>query len=329
MPFSAQVVRRARARLAQEKADKESLYNRNLAEAYRSVPRLTEIDMDLRKSMVLAAQTVFTQGQEARNAMEQVRIANQALQKERAALVAANFPADFLDETPICENCGGNGYIGSTMCRCLEKLCLQEQRLEIASLTSGAERFDTFRLDYYSANPDSRYGASPRMIMGKVFDYCQRYAENFSYGSGNLLFVGNTGLGKTFLSACIANEVAMQGYSVAYESAPHLIANMEKARFESDMDGREQAQKYAECDLLIIDDLGTEMPGNFVTAALYSLINDRLLKGKSMIISTNLNIEEIAQRYSPQIASRLQGGFKGLTFVGEDIRVLKSRGALV
>ncbi len=329
MPYSAQVVRRARARLAQEKADKESLYQQHLAEAYRAVPRLREIDMDLRKSMALVAQMVFTQGQEARDAMEQVKTANQALQQERAALVAANFPAGYLDETPICKNCGGNGYVGSTMCRCLETICWQEQRLEIARLTSGAERFDTFRLDYYSANPDSRYGASPRTIMGKNFDYCKRYAENFSYGSGNLLFVGNTGLGKTFLSACIANEVARQGYSIAYESAPNLIAKLEKARFESDADSREQTQKYADCDLLIIDDLGTEMPGNFVTAALYSLINDRLLGGKSMIISTNLNIEEIAQRYSPQIASRLQGGFKGLTFVGEDIRVLKNRGVLV
>ena len=329
MPYSAQVVRRARARLAQEKADKESLYQQRLYEAYRSLPRLRQIDMDLRKSMALAAQTVFVQGQDARDAMEQVKTANLALQQERAALIAENFPKGFLDDSPICENCGGNGYVGSAMCHCLESLCRQEQRLEIARLTSGAERFDTFRLDYYSAKIDSRYGASPRLIMGKVYDYCRRYAENFSLDSGNLLFIGNTGLGKTFLSACIANEVALQGYSIAYESAPHLIGKLEKARFQSDEDCREETQKYNDCDLLIIDDLGTEMPGNFVTAALYSLINDRLLNNKSMIISTNLNIEEIAQRYSPQIASRLQGGFKNLTFVGEDIRVLKNTGALV
>ena len=141
--------------------------------------------------------------------------------------------------------------------------------------------------------------------------------------------MGNTGLGKTFLSACIANVVAEQGFSVVYESAPQLIAKLEKARFNPQEDSQAQVQKYNECDLLIMDDLGTEMPGNFVTAALYSLLNDRLLNDKSTIISTNLNIEEIAQRYSPQIASRLQGGYKGLTFVGEDIRVLKNRGVLV
>lgn len=329
MPYSAQIVRQARARLAEKKADKESLYQQRLVQAYQTLPRLKEIDLDLRKSMALAAQTVFHQGEEARQAMEQVKQANLALQQERKSLIAANFPADFLDETPVCSNCGGNGYVGSAMCHCLAALCRQEQQAELSRLTSGAERFDTFRLDHYSDRTDSRYGASPRVIMKKNLEYCQRYAKAFSHGSGNLLFVGNTGLGKTFLSACIANEVAQQGYSIAYESAPHLIAKLEKDRFSPDGSSHEQVEKFTQCDLLIIDDLGTEMPGNFVTAALYSLINDRLLNNKSMIVSTNLNIEEIAKRYSPQIASRLQGGFKGLTFVGEDIRVMKSRGVLV
>lgn len=329
MPYSTQIVSRARARLAQAKADKESLYQRNLYEAYQRFPRLKEIDLELRKSMALIAQTVFNKDPEREVTVEQIKQANQALQKERAALVATNFPAGHLDDAPVCPNCGGNGYIGSAMCPCLQELCRQEQQLELSRLTTGAERFDTFRLDFYSANTDSRYGASPRLIMSKNFDYCKRYAENFAHGSGNLLFVGNTGLGKTFLSACIANAVAEQGFSVAYESAPHLIAKLEKARFNPQEDSQAQVQKYNDCDLLIIDDLGTEMPGNFVTAALYSLLNDRLLNEKSTIISTNLNIDEIAQRYSPQIASRLQGGFKALTFVGEDIRVLKNRGVLV
>ena len=329
MPYSADIVRRARARLAQQKADKESVYRQHLAHAYDAVPRLKEIDLSLRKSMALVVQTVFDKSDEAREAMLQVKLANMELQKEREALVSGNFPPDFLDESPVCTNCGGSGYVGSSMCHCLTALCQQEQKAEITRLTSGAERFDTFRLDYYSDVTDSRYGASPRVIMKKNLEYCQRYAQSFAHGSGNLLFVGNTGLGKTFLSACIANVVAQQGHSVAYESAPHLIAKLEKDRFNPDEASHEQVRKFSECDLLIIDDLGTEMPGNFVTAALYSLINDRLLNDKSMIISTNLNIEEITKRYSPQIASRLQGGFKGLTFVGEDIRVLKSRGVLV
>ena len=162
--------------------------------------------------------------------------------------------------------------------------------------------------------------------MERNFQIVRRYASFFSPASGNLLFVGGTGLGKTFLSACVARTVADRGYSVVYESSSHLFSKLEQAKFSPNEENRREAEKFASCDLLIIDDLGTEMPGQFVTAALYSLVNDRLLAGKPMVSSTNLNVDEMSRRYSPQIASRLHGGFTGLTFVGEDIRILKNRG---
>ena len=162
--------------------------------------------------------------------------------------------------------------------------------------------------------------------MERNFRTCRSYALTFSQHSGNLLFVGGTGLGKTFLSACIAKTVTDRGYSVVYETAGRLFAKLERAKFSGDEEARKEVEKYDKCDLLIIDDLGTEMPGQFVTAALYSLVNERLLENKPMVISTNLNVDEMARRYSPQIASRLHGGFNRLTFVGEDIRVLKSKG---
>ena len=326
MAYSKAVVHRARQRLAQAKADRESENLQNLQTAYEQIPRLREIDRMLRRSMALAAQAVFTQGGDAQLAMEQVRDANLALQWERQSLISEHFGPDFLDESPICSLCGGSGYVGSAMCECLQELCRQEQKREVALLAGSGERFEKFRLEYYSDRIDSKYGASPRTIMEHNFNICRKYAHNFGPGSGNLLFVGGTGLGKTFLSACIAAVVAERGFSVAYESAQHLFAKLEKNRFSPDEESREQVQNLENCDLLIIDDLGTEMPGNFVTAALYNLVNDRLLGRKPMIISTNLNVEEAARRYSPQIASRLQGSFKGLTFVGEDIRVLKNRG---
>jgi DNA replication protein DnaC len=158
------------------------------------------------------------------------------------------------------------------------------------------------------------------------FRNCRSYAGIFTENSGNLLFIGGTGLGKTFLSACIARAVADRGYSVAYETASHLFSKLERAKFSADEEARKEVEKFSRCDLLIIDDLGTEMPGQFVTAALYSLVNDRLLEGKPMLISTNLNVDELSRRYSPQIASRLHGSFSRLTFVGEDIRVMKNRG---
>jgi len=326
MAYSAEVVKRARARLAQAKEDRESENRQHLAEAYARVPRIREIDMLLRRTMAQAAQAAFLRGSDGREMMEQVRQENLGLQRERAALAAEYFEEGFLDDSPICEKCGGSGYVGSTMCECLRELCRQEQKKEVSILSGSKETFNQFRLEYYSDKVDSRFGASPRMIMERTFQTCRRYAMMFTMDSGNLLFVGGTGLGKTFLSACVARTVADRGYSVMYESAAHLFAKLEQAKFAPTEESRREAAKYTECDLLIVDDLGTEMPGQFVTAALYSLLNDRLLANKPMVISTNLNVEEISRRYSPQIASRLHGSFQRLTFVGEDIRVQKNRG---
>lgn len=325
MAYSAEVLRRARQTLSRLKTDKESEYQQHLQEAYGKLPRLREIDLELRRTMTLAAQTVFTQGGDARAAMEQIKEANLALQAEREALVQ-QLPAGFLDENGVCDKCGGSGYMGASMCGCLERLCRIEQRKKLSRLTSGQETFEDFRLDYYPERIDRMYGASPRDIMSKTLQVCRRYAQSFAPGAGNLLFVGGTGLGKTYLSACVANALTDRGFSVAYETATSLFSKLEKDRFSPNETTREEAGELFECDLLIIDDLGTELPGNFVTAAFYNLLNDRLLADKSMLISTNLNIDEIAKRYSPQIASRLQGSFKGLTFVGEDIRLLKNRG---
>ena len=326
MAYSAEVVKRARARLAQAKEDRESENRQHLAEAYAKVPRIREIDMQLRRTMAEAAQAAFLQGNDGRELMEQVKQKNLGLQRERASLAAAYFEEGYLDDSPICDNCGGSGYVGSQMCECLRELCRQEQKKEVSILSGSKETFNQFKLDYYSDKIDGRFGTSPRILMERNFQNCKRYALTFTPDAGNLLFVGGTGLGKTFLAACVARAVADRGYSVIYETSGHLFAKLEKAKFSPSEENRREAEKFTECDLLILDDLGTEMPGQFVTAALYSLLNDRILAGKPMLITINLNVEEMGRRYSPQIASRIYGGFTGMTFLGEDIRVLKNRG---
>ena len=323
MAYSADVVRAARQKLDSLRADRDSQNRQRLLDAYASVPRLREIDMLLRQTMTQAARAAFMKGADAQATMEQARQENLALQTEREQLVASHFTPGWLDETPLCPHCGGTGYLGSHMCSCLEQLCRQEQLQQVANLVGSNEQFANFRLDYYPDRVDPKFGASPRLLMEKTFKICQRFAQGFGPGSGNLLFVGGTGLGKTFLSACIARTVAERGYCVAYETASHLFSKLEQNRFSPSEETRAQAARLVSCDLLIIDDLGTELPGQFVTAALYNLLNDRLMAGKSMVISTNLNIDEMARRYSPQIASRMQGSFTRLTFVGEDIRVMK------
>lgn len=326
MAYSAEVVRRARARLAQAKEDRESENLEHQAVAYAQVPRLREIDRQLRLTMAKAAQAAFSQGLDGEGAMNKVREENLALQQERTRLVREHFEEGYLDDSPICDQCGGSGYVGTNMCECLRELCRQEQKKELTLLSSGHESFNQFRLDYYPERYDPRYGGSAREIMELTCKRCREYASFFSQNSGNLLFVGSTGLGKTFLAACIARVVADRGYSVVYENAPVLFEKLEKARFSPSEENTREVEKFYKCDLLIIDDLGTEMPGQFVTAALYKLLNDRLLSGRPMLVTTNLNVDEAAKRYSPQISSRLYGDFRRLTFVGEDIRVKLNRG---
>ena len=320
MAYSAEVLSRARARLAMAKEDRESENREHTQIAYTRVPRLREIDRLMRGTMAKAAQAAFIQGEDAAELLDQARRENLSLQQERAELIALHFEEGYLDDSPICENCGGSGYVGSQMCECLRELCRQEQKKELTFLSVGRESFDQFRLEYYPERDNIR------AIMEKTYQACRRYAMGFSEKSPSLLFSGDTGLGKTFLSACIARTVADNGYSVMYETAGHLFANLERAKFSGDEQARREGEKYLQCDLLIVDDLGTEMPGQFTTSALYGLINDRLLAGKPTIISTNLTSDEFAQRYNRQIASRLRGSYVRMPFLGEDIRVIKNRG---
>ena len=310
MAYTGEVLRRARERLAQAKAEREAENAEHLRRAYRQVPRLAEIDRALRLTMAQAAQTVFQQGGDPQAEFARIRQENQALQREREWLVEDNFEEGFLDDAPVCTVCGGSGYVGARMCECLRELCRQEQKKELTLLTDQV---------------DPNLGVSPRAVMTGTLQTCRRYAQSFTLKSGNLLLNGNPGLGKTFLSACIARTVADGGYSVVYETAVHLFSCLEEAKFTDSQEAKRQAEKYTACDLLIVDDLGTEMTTQFVSSALYTVLNDRLLAGSPTVVSTNLQSDEIARRYSPQIASRLLGSYRLVAFVGEDIRLQKAR----
>ena len=322
MAYSSEVMRRARQRLEKAREDRQSLLTAREQEIYEKLPRVRELDRQLSGSMAKAVQAAFAKGTDAREVLEKLKAQNMALQAERKALIAAHFPAEYLDDGPICPHCEGMGYIGTQMCSCLQTLCQEELKKTISLFAAGEHTFADFRLEYY---PDVRERINPRAIMSRTSDVCRRYAAEFTPNSGNLLFNGGTGLGKTFLSACIARQVAEKGYSVAYESAPRLFAKLEKDHFRPDEHSAREVAELYQSTLLIIDDLGTELTGSFTISALYALVNDRLLTGKPTIISTNLNMNEIRQRYSPQIASRLEGGYQLLPFVGQDIRVLKNK----
>lgn len=323
MAYSEQVLRRARERLEQVKAERARENETHRKEAYARYPRLKEIDRELRHTMTQLMASAFRNGEDPTQAIAQIRDQNLALQQERDwILEAGGFEAGYLDDLPVCDKCGGSGYCGSRMCSCLRELCRQEQRRELTSLLgSGRESFESFRLDYYPDRYDSSLGASPRQLMQSNFNICRRYAQAFPVGCSNLLFSGATGLGKTFLSACIARQVADNGFSVVYETAVKLFADFEAEKFGAALEeNRGLSRKYLECDLLIIDDLGTEMTTQFTVSALYTVINTRMMNHRATIISTNLADTELDGRYGPQIASRILGTFRLIQFAGDDIR---------
>ncbi len=326
MGYSDAVVRRAQERLASEREQNEHQCRARIESIYQSVPRLRQIDRELRMTAAQVLSATFRSGSDPSEAVARIRKENQALQREREWLLDTENidPAD-LELTPICQVCGGTGYNGAQMCECRKELCRQEQKKDLAPLLgAGHDSFEKFRLDYYSAEYSPAIGTSPRKLMERVYREAVSYAQRFTPASASLLLAGATGLGKTFLSACIARTVSDRGFSVSYAPVTKLMAACEEDKFRPQPDRSASAPYYA-CDLLILDDLGTEMTTQFTVSALYEIINTRLIESRATIISTNLPLDDLTARYSAQIASRLLGSYVLLQFYGDDIRFLQKQ----
>lgn len=323
MPYSEDILRRARARLTQARLTHEREYEAHLRIAYERYPRLAEIDRTLRLTMTQLMAATLRKGEDPAEAVAKIRDKNLALQQERDWIIeAADFEEGWLDDSPLCEKCGGSGYQGAQMCSCLHELCCQEQRLALSNLLgSGRETFENFRFDVYPDTYNSDLGTTPRRLMQSNLRMCAKYAQSFTPASGSLLFTGATGLGKTYMSACIARLVVDHGYGVVYDTAAHLFSDFEAEKFGAEREeSSKRTRKYFECDLLIMDDLGTELTTQFTIAVLYDLVNTRMLENRATIISTNMEDREFERRYGPQVASRVIGTYRLVQFAGDDIR---------
>ena len=263
--------------------------------------------------------------------VEDIRLRNLELQElRRAEIVRAGFSAGYADDEYLCPDCRDTGFNRTEICKCLMELYKIKQRESLSSLFKlGNETFDSFDLSYYDDKPAPDTGVSPRRSMEIIYETCVEYSRKFGKKSVNLFFNGAPGLGKTFLSACIARVVAENGHSVVYDTAGSVFSKFADAQFIRDDDpaaaaakeeARDEVKRYLKCELLILDDLGTEMTNTFIISALYDLVNTRLLANRKTIVSSNLTLFELRQRYSEQIMSRLEGEYQVLTFRGDDIR---------
>ena len=323
MSLDGKMLAAAKSALDERRRAYEQEYERRLLKVYATAPRIRAVDAEIRTTMSSLIGVAL--GSENAQQVEDIRRRNTELQKQRhIELKTAGFSEDYLDDGYICPDCHDTGFINTRICDCLIKLYKEQQRASLSKLFMlGNETFENFDLSYYDDTPIAETGISPRRSMEIIYEMCVEYARKFSGKSMNLFFNGATGLGKTFLSACIARVVADNGNSVVYDMAASIFAKFEDAKFsrsEDQEDVRSEIKRYLACDLLIMDDLATEMTTSFTISALYEIINTRLINGCKTIVSSNLTLAELRRKYSEQIMSRLEGEYQVLTFRGDDIR---------
>ena len=279
-------------------------------------PEIFEIDKELRATGVSIMQEAMKGKEGLKERLAALEKRNAELQEERKKLLRSlGLEPDCTDVRYECKECSDTGYVGIQMCKCF-KAALAKSAFETSGLGSllKDQSFDTFDLSYYL---DDRQNYER---MKKTLEKCKQYADNFNGTMSNLVFLGATGLGKTHLSTSIARKIIEKGFDIVYDSAPNVFNEFNKEQFKNE---NGLTQKYFDCDLLILDDLGTEMHTAFTVSALYNVINTRLNCGKSTIINTNLTLDELRKLYTDRITSRIFGYFEPLMFSGKDIRLQK------
>ncbi|HAX52503.1 ATP-binding protein [Muricomes intestini] len=236
------------------------------------------------------------------------------------------FPGDYLEPVYECKDCHDTGYIGNQKCHCFKKsvIGLLYEQSNLKGVLRQ-ENFDTFSLDYYSANyVDSRTGRSSLQVIQDALLVCHNFVDAFKADFQNLFLYGDVGVGKTFLSNCIAKELMDMEFSVLYFSASKFFSILAKSTFDkNDVDAQNMYEYIFDCDLLIIDDLGTEFTNSFIASQFFTCINERLLSRKSTIISTNLSLDTLADLYTERTFSRITSNYTMLRLIGDDIRIKK------
>ena len=298
-----------------QRAEAEAKADKRTRELHGKLPALEALDKQLATCQPKLAKVIMSGDAEALKALEAENLALQA--KRRQLLKANGYRPDEDEPIYTCPACRDSGYIEMKLCDCVRRRIAMERYIS-TGLGKGLmdKTFDNFSLRYYSGED--------KQHMETVLSICRTYAERFDENARHMLFFGKTGLGKTHLSAAIAMTVAKKGYTVLYETAQKLFDRYEAARFGGDSSG--MLERYENCDLLLIDDLGTECASQYTSATFFNLLNTRLLNGQPMLINTNLSRPQLEKTYGERVLSRLLGEFRVLNFVGTDVRMQKVTG---
>ncbi len=298
-------------------AKKTALYEQSLAAAYNAEPQLR--DMDFRLSS-LGAKIAITALSGNNAEFQKIQSEMTCLTEKKRSIISKFKIAEIVYD---CQKCKDTGYIDGRLCSCIKEKAKEIALNELsADMPIKDSRFDNFNLNYYQ-NVDNAEGANPQKRMTAILKLCRDYADSFNpKSSKNLLFMGDSGLGKTHLTLAVVSEIIKKGYSVIYGSAYNLFSMIENEHFSSTKG--DSYENMLECDLLVIDDLGTEFVTAFTQSVLYGLVNSRILSGRPTIINTNLTMADIEKRYSPRISSRFIGNYTAKKFIGADIRQIKA-----
>ncbi len=291
----------------------------------KGYPDIYSIYTSLLSTKNKLAEVLLSKSGDIRERIEVIKnenLGNQALLI--AKLSELGLSEDYLLPEYTCKRCCDKGYIAGERCDCLKELLDKYTVNELnRECKIKLKSFAEFDIRYYPETITTKSGATveARALMEEQLKYCIDYAKRFSVDSPSVFMIGGTGLGKTFLSSCIAKEIISKGYSVAFDSIQNYLREIEKEHFGKSND--DTLETLLKADLLILDDLGSEFTTSFNSSVIYNIINSRTNQGKPTIISTNLSLDELDKRYDDRIISRLTGMFKPLRFIGNDIRQIK------
>lgn len=292
-------------------------------EIYSSIGEYRELADSVSTLSVASARRVLDGDENALRELHEKLAEIAARQKE--LLTAAGYPPDYLEPVYTCPDCKDTGYLASPNADGLKEKCHCFRQQEISILYEQSNIQNLIKSENFSTLSSQYYQGEDLQHFNAAVDFSRKFVQNFNQDYHNLFFYGTVGTGKSFLSGCIANELLRQGHSVIYFSASGLFDTL--ARFCFDTKLKEEQHDFCEdiysCDLLIIDDLGTEVTNNFVSSQLFVCLNERHLRRKAVIISTNLTLEEFRDRYSDRIFSRITSSFTLRKLTGPDIRIYK------